>query len=88
LVFRDYPLPFHKKAIPAAVAANCAGEQGKYWEVHDFLFENPDKLGTVAVLNSAEEFGLDRAKFEACINDKSKEKEITKEITRTQSIRN
>jgi len=80
LVFRDYPLPFHKKAIPAAVAANCAGEQGKYWEVHDFLFENPDKLDTVAVLNSAEEFGLDKTKFEACINDKSKEKEITKDF--------
>ena len=80
LVFRDYPLPFHKKAIPAAVAANCAGEQGKYWEVHDFLFENPDKLDTVAVLNSAEELGLDKTKFEACINDKSKEKEITKDF--------
>ena len=80
LVFRDYPLPFHKKAIPAAIAANCAGEQGKYWEVHDFLFENPDKLDTTAILNSAEEFGLVKAKFEACINDKSKEKEITKDI--------
>lgn len=36
--FRDYPLPFHKKAKDAATAARCAGEQGKYWEMHDQLF--------------------------------------------------
>ena len=80
LVFRDYPLPFHKKAIPAAIAANCAGEQGKYWEVHDFMFENPDKLDAASVISSAAGIGLDKAKFEACINDKSKEKEIEKDV--------
>ncbi len=80
LVFRDYPLPFHKKAIPAAVAANCAGEQGKYWEVHDFLFENPGKLDAASVISSAAGIGLDKAKFEACVNDKSKEKEIEKDV--------
>ena len=81
VVFRDFPLGFHKKAIPAAIAANCAGEQGKYWEVHNFLFENPDKLDAASILNSAEELGLDKAKFEACTNDKkSKEKEITKDF--------
>ena len=80
VVFRDFPLGFHKLAIPAAVAANCAGEQGKYWEVHDFLFENPDKLDKTAVLNASDEIGLDKSKFEACINDKSKEAEITKDF--------
>lgn len=80
LVFRDYPLPFHKKAVPAAVAANCAGEQGKYWEVHDFLFENPDKLDAASVISSAAGIGLDKAKFEACVKDKSKEKEIEKDV--------
>jgi protein-disulfide isomerase len=80
LVFRDYPLPFHKKAIPAAVAANCAGEQGKYWEVHDFLFENPGKLDAASVISSSAGIGLDKAKFEACVNDKSKEKEIEKDV--------
>ena len=80
VVFRDYPLPFHKKAIPAAIAANCAGEQGKYWEVHNFLFENPDKLDSASVISSSVGIGLDKAKFEACVNDKSKEKEITKDL--------
>jgi len=81
LVFRDYPLPFHKKAIPAAVAANCAGEQDKYWEVHEFLFQNPKtNLDIPTIIGSAEELGMDKAKFEACVNDKSKEKEITKDM--------
>ncbi len=80
VVFRDYPLPFHKKAIPAAIAANCAGEQGKYWEVHNFLFENPSKLDAASVISSAAGIGLDKAKFEACVKDKSKEKEIEKDV--------
>jgi protein-disulfide isomerase len=80
LVFRDYPLAFHKKAVPAAMAANCAGEQGKYWETHDFLFENPDKLDIPAIIDASGELGLDKDKFEACVNDKSKEAEITKDF--------
>ena len=39
LVLRDLPLAFHSKARPAAKATHCAGEQGKYWEMHDALFE-------------------------------------------------
>jgi len=39
-VWRDYPLGFHPNAVPAALAARCAGQQGKYWEMHDQLFVN------------------------------------------------
>jgi protein-disulfide isomerase len=80
LVFRDYPLEFHKNALPAAIAANCAQEQGKYWEVHNFLFEHPDKLDTASMLSSAEELNLNREKFEKCVNDKTKESEINKDF--------
>lgn len=38
-IYRDYPLSFHPGAEPAAQAANCAGEQGKYWEMHDKIFQ-------------------------------------------------
>ena len=79
LVFRDYPLGFHPKAIPAAIAANCAGEQGKYWELHDFFFENPDKLDISTVIASTEELGLDKGKFEKCVNDKN-EAEVNKDF--------
>ncbi len=80
LVFRDYPLEFHKNALPAAIAANCAGEQGKYWEVHDFLFKNPNKLDTASILSATGELNLNHEQFEQCVNDKSKETEINKDF--------
>ncbi len=85
MVFRDYPLDFHKNAVPAAIAANCAGEQGKYWELHDFLFENPDKLEIDTILSSTKELGLDHDKFEKCVNNKAdKEAEIDNDFTEGQ----
>lgn len=79
-VFRDFPLGFHKQAIPAAVAANCAGEQGKYWEVHDFLFQSKNNVNQAAVLNAAESLGLDKAKLQACMDDPSKVAEVNKDM--------
>jgi predicted DsbA family dithiol-disulfide isomerase len=64
-VFRDYPLPFHKNAKPAAVAAGCAREQGKFWEYNQKLFKadlSPDGLKKTAA-----EVGLDSGKFDACL---------------------
>jgi len=80
LVFRDYPLGFHKEAMPAAIAANCAGEQGKYWEVHDFFFENPTKLDVDSVLNSSKELNLNEDQFRKCAEDKTKEAEVNKDF--------
>jgi len=75
-IFRDFPLSFHKQAVPAAIAANCAGEQGKYWEMNNFLFANPGKLSTSKIIPEVEALGLDKAKFEACVNDDSKKAEV------------
>lgn len=45
MVFRDFPLSnIHRKAVPAAEASECAHAQGKYWEYHDALFDNQDRL--------------------------------------------
>lgn len=79
-IFRDFPLRFHKKAVPAAIAANCAGEQGKYWEMNDFLFNNPDKLDIEAVTPSVGEIGLDQAEFETCVKKESHQAEIDKDL--------
>jgi protein-disulfide isomerase len=79
-VFRDYPLQFHQNAFPAALAANCAGEQGKYWEINDFLFKNPDKLDIPNILGSARGLGLNREELERCINEKRYESEINKDM--------
>jgi protein-disulfide isomerase len=66
-VFMDLPLEsIHKVAFKAAEGANCAGEQGKYWEMHDRLFENQNKLQLLTP--HAEAIGLDVPKFEECLN--------------------
>ena len=66
-VFMDLPLEsIHKVAFKAAEAAHCAGEQGKYWEMHDRLFENQNKLQPLTP--HAEAIGLDVPKFEECLN--------------------
>ncbi len=45
IVFKDFPLPNHAMAPKAAEAAHCAGEQGKYWEMHDRMFARPARAG-------------------------------------------
>lgn len=62
-VYKNYPLPFHKQAMPAALAAVAAGAQGKFWEMHDKIFENYRTLNDDYYAKAAEELGLDVEKF-------------------------
>lgn len=67
-VFKDFPIErIHPRALGAAVAAHCAGEQGKYWEMHDLLFDNQKKLSPDAINGHAGTLGLEAAAFEACL---------------------
>lgn len=63
VVFKHYPLSFHKQALPAAQAAMAAGEQGKFWEFHDELFINQNSLSSEKYLEIAQSLGLDLKKF-------------------------
>jgi protein-disulfide isomerase len=76
LVYRDYPLPSHAKAPKAAEAAHCAGDQGKYWELHDKLFTPGAKLEVADLKAHAREVGLDGGKFDACLDSGAKAKEV------------
>lgn len=68
LVFRDYPLAMHPQAPKAAEAAACAHEQGKFWDMHDRLFANQQKLAVADLKATASEMGLDTARFNACLD--------------------
>lgn len=57
------PLPFHKKALPASKAALAAGQQGKFWEMADFIFDHPDKREDGDYEAYAVELGLDVEQF-------------------------
>lgn len=65
LIFKHYPLPGHPRALPAAKAAEAARLQGKFWEMHDMLFEHQDRLEDGDLSGYAQSLGLDVAKFEA-----------------------
>ena len=67
--FKHYPLPFHQKAKPAAIAALAAHRQGKFWEMHAKLFENQRALGDEDLVKYAGELGLDVAKFKKDMQD-------------------
>ncbi|MBI5740221.1 MAG: thioredoxin domain-containing protein [Nitrospirae bacterium] len=65
LVFKHYPLPFHQNAMIAAKATEAAKEQGKFWEMHDLVFQNFNKLSEQALKDFAQQLGLDVEKFSA-----------------------
>ena len=82
-MFVDLPLEsIHKLAFKAAEAANCAGEQGKYWEMHDRLFANQKTLEPWKA--HAEAVGLDVSKFEGCLNAGKQAEEIRKDMAEAQ----
>lgn len=71
-VFRDFPLDqIHPQARKASEAARCAGDQGKYWEMHDLLFRNQQALQVERLKAHAGGLGLDTAAFDDCL-DKGK----------------
>ena len=68
--FRNYPLGgLHKFAFKAAQAGECAGRQGKFWEMHEGLFAKQAQLADSIWLREAKTIGLDPDAFDACVNE-------------------
>ena len=83
LVFRDFPQPGHPQAQIASMAAECAKDQGKYWEYHDKLFFEQDKQGKDVIRFKADdlkrwaaEIGLDATPFRQCLDSSKYKKEV------------
>lgn len=66
VVYKDFPLPMHPLAAKAAEAAHCAGDQGKFWEYHDSLFETK-RLQMSDLKEQAQKLNLDMTKFSQCL---------------------
>jgi len=79
-VFRDFPLSFHPNATKAAEAAECAGEQTKYWEYHDALFQHQNALDNKSLKQYAINLGLDTASFNQCLDSGAMLEEIQKDL--------
>ena len=80
MVYRDFPLGFHDRAIPAAVAANCSGEQGKYWEMHGLLMDNQRALSEEDLSGHAVTLGLNIDQWNTCRKDPKQEAEVRKDL--------
>jgi protein-disulfide isomerase len=84
IIYRDFPLSFHQNAQKAAEAAECAGEQDKYWEMHDLLFENGQGdgtgLNTADLKKYAADLKLDTTKFDTCLDTGAMAKEVQKDF--------
>jgi protein-disulfide isomerase len=80
LAFRHNPLPFHNNAMPAAIAAEAAREQGKFWEMHDKLFASQTNLDRPTLEKCAQEAGLDMTKFKEALDQQKGKQRIEKDM--------
>jgi protein-disulfide isomerase/Tfp pilus assembly protein PilF len=81
LAYRDFPLRgMHSQAELAAEASRCALEQGKFWEYHDLLFENPDKLNRSGVAGMAQSLGFNERQFDACLSSGKYTKQVEQDL--------
>ncbi len=67
LVFKDFPLPLHPNSNRAAQIARCAQDQGKFWQMHDVLFDHQTELGTVTLETLAQESTTDAVVLQQCL---------------------
>ncbi len=80
-VLREFPIvSLHPKAPKASEAALCAGEQGRYWGMHDLMFQNPKQLAVPDLKQSAETLGLDAAAFAECLDGGSYTEKVRTDI--------
>ena len=84
-VFRDFPLEsIHQNAFKAAEASRCAGEQGKYWEMHGQLFAHQQALSPTDLSGYAQALGLKAPLFQACLESGHYAAAIRKDIAEGQ----
>ena len=86
LVYRDFPLPSHTQASPAAEAAQCAYEQGQFWAYHDALFGNAPDLNTAVYFRLAEQVHLNTEQFAACFTEGHAKGAVAKDQAEAQRL--
>jgi len=86
IVWKHLPLSIHEDARDAALAAEVARRQGKFWEFHDRLFANQDRLGLEDLKAHAEELALDIARFEADLQKAEDKKRIDADIAEAKTL--
>jgi protein-disulfide isomerase len=84
-VYKHFPLSFHQNAQKAAEASECAFEQGKFWAMHDLIFENQKALSIDNFKQWASDIELDTAQFDTCLTSGKYAAQVQKDMTEGQS---
>lgn len=85
-VFRDFPiLSLHPQAQKGAEAAQCAGDQNQYWEMHDLLFENQRAMSIEDLKGYAKKLGLNMQSFKKCLDEEKYANEVRKDMQEGQT---
>jgi protein-disulfide isomerase len=79
-ISRDPPLDMHMDAFGPALAARCAGEQDKFWQMRDLLIRHSDSLSTTAIATYATNLGLDLQRFHSCLEKSTYAASIREDI--------
>ena len=85
-ILRDLPLDFHPFALKAAQSVQCAGDQGKYWEMKELVFKNQNKIDVDSLIGYAKDLSLKDDTFRSCMTDGKYLKEISDEGKYAQSL--
>lgn len=86
-VYRDFPLAsIHPQATLAAEASQCAHAQGRFWEFHNAVFANIDRLGPDLYQSLAISMGLDKERFAACVNSREFSAEVEKDFNDARAL--
>jgi protein-disulfide isomerase len=86
VVHKDFPLPSHAGALPAAEAARCAGAQGVFWEYHDLLYLSVPDFSRDDLVRYAGRLGIDRDTFAACIDTRRFRKQVEADVAEGRAI--
>jgi protein-disulfide isomerase len=86
VAFKDFPLPMHRNSGKAAEAARCAGEQGRFWDFHDVLFENTQRLEPAQLKEYARRLELDGARFDQCLDRGEQAAAVRSDLAQAQRL--
>lgn len=79
-ISRDFPLEMHNNAMRASLAAHCAGDQGKFWELRDLMIANANHLDQPSIDSYAKQLKLDSARLDKCIASGSYQARVDRDL--------